>query len=85
MCRVGPVFILPDYQNQAIGQEVLRRVELEFPGAREWQLDTILEERGNCHLYEKVGYVRTGQVEQLKEVMHIVYYRKDGSLSTGSS
>lgn len=39
-------------------------------------LDTIHEESGNCHLYEKLGYVRTGQTEQLMENMTLVYYEK---------
>ena len=31
------------------------------PSAEE--MDTILQEKGNLHLYEKMGYHRTGKVE----------------------
>lgn len=30
-------------------------------GATGWELSTILQEQGNCHLYEKMGYHRTGR------------------------
>jgi hypothetical protein len=39
-------------------------------------LDTILQEKGNCHLYEKIGYKKTGKIEKINERMDIVYYEK---------
>jgi hypothetical protein len=41
-----------------------------------WELNTILEETGNCRLYEKLGYRRTGEYERINERMTLVYYRK---------
>ncbi|MDE5858832.1 MAG: N-acetyltransferase, partial [Oscillospiraceae bacterium] len=41
-----------------------------------WELDTILQERGNCYLYEKMGYRQTGQTKIINERMTIVYYEK---------
>ena len=29
-------------------------LEQIYSDANEWELDTILQEQGNCHLYEKV-------------------------------
>ena len=37
----------------------------------------ILEEKGNLHLYEKLGYHRTGKIEKINERMDIVFYEKD--------
>lgn len=31
-----------------------------YPNTIEWRLDTIKQETGNCHLYEKCGFVRVG-------------------------
>lgn len=39
-------------------------------------IDTILQEKGNLHLYEKMGYVQTGKVEHINEKMDIVFYEK---------
>jgi len=39
-------------------------------------LDTILEEAGNCHLYEKIGYMKTGKTEVINEKMTLVFYEK---------
>lgn len=47
------------------------------PGNENWELDTILQEKGNCHLYEKLGYKKTGIIENINERMDIVYYEKD--------
>ena len=41
------------------------------------KLDTILQEKGNCCLYEKLGYHQTGKTEQINDKMTIVYYEKD--------
>jgi len=39
-------------------------------------LDTILQEKSNCYLYEKIGYKKTGQIEKINENMDIIYYEK---------
>lgn len=36
----------------------------------------ILQEAGNCHLYEKMGYRRTGEEHIVNESMTIVSYEK---------
>lgn len=75
--RVGPVFVLPQHQNQGISQRAFHMVENLYPEARTWELDTILEEKRNCHLYVKLGYVQTGQREVLNERLTLVSYRKE--------
>ena len=39
-------------------------------------LDTIQEEAGNCHLYEKIGYKKSGRTEVINERMTLVFYEK---------
>ena len=38
---------------------------------------SILQEKGNCYLYEKMGYHRTGKIEKINEQMDIVFYEKN--------
>ena len=37
----------------------------------------ILEEKGNLHLYEKLGYHQTGKIDKISDCMDIVFYEKD--------
>lgn len=49
-------FFMPPYRNKGIAQKTI----LEVERIHDWELVTILQEAGNCHLYEKMGYHRTG-------------------------
>ncbi len=73
--RISPLFILPKYWNRGLAQQAILAVE-EIHGNTGWELDTILQEKGNCHLYEKMGYRATGKQEQINEKMTLVFYEK---------
>lgn len=60
--RISPIFILPEYRNQGIAQNAILCAE-ERHGRYGWELETILQEKGNCYLYEKLGYRATGKVK----------------------
>ena len=74
--RIAPIWIMPTYRNQGLAQLAMRVVERIY-GSHHWQLDTILQEQGNIYLYKKLGYKRTGVIENIKDGMDIVYFRKD--------
>ena len=74
--RVSPIFVLPEYQRNGIAQIVLRMAEQIYSDAKVWELDTILQEKGNCHLYEKIGYKQTGKMKPINDKMTIVFYEK---------
>ena len=74
-CRISPLYVIPERQRQGIAQEAMQRLESMYPGVT-WELNTILQETGNCRLYEKLGFRRTGETEQINERMTLVYYRK---------
>ena len=74
--RIAPIWIIPAYRNQGLAQLAMREVEKIY-GAHHWQLDTILQEQGNIYLYEKLGYRRTGEIDNVKDGMDIVYFYKD--------
>lgn len=75
--RISPLFVLPEYQNRGIGYNVLLKVFDMYKQADMWRLSTIKEEKANCHLYEKCGFVRTGNEEKINKDMTIVYYEKE--------
>ncbi|WP_337100087.1 GNAT family N-acetyltransferase [Paenibacillus sp. YIM B09110] len=74
--RVSPIFILPDYQGKGIAQKVFSIIEETYNDARLWELDTFVQEQGNCYLYEKLGYQKTGELKQINDKMTIVFYEK---------
>lgn len=74
--RISPLFILPEYRNRGYAQAAILAAE-QIHGAEHWALSTILQETGNCYLYEKMGYHRTGRTDNVNERMTLVYYEKD--------
>lgn len=76
ICRISPMFILPEYQGKGYAQQAIKCVESLYPQARAWMLDTIKEEAKLCYLYEKLGYRATGEEKVIQEHMTIVYYTK---------
>lgn len=73
---ISPLFILWEYQNRGLAQRAVREAE-RLHGEHRWRLDTILEEPGNCHLYEKLGYRRVGAPQRVRPNMTIVDYEKE--------
>ena len=73
---ISPLFILAEHQNKGYAQRAIREVE-RLHGEHRWRLDTILEEPGNCHLYEKLGYRRVGKPQPVRPNMTIIDYEKE--------
>ena len=74
--RISPVFVMQEYRNKGLAQKAMILAE-EIHGCSHWELDTILQEKGNCYLYEKMGYHRTGRTEVINDKMTLVFYKKD--------
>ena len=74
--RISPIFIMPEFRNKGYAQQAIKEAE-RIHGKQHWKLDTILQEKGNCYLYEKLGYHQTGKTEQINDKMTIVFYEKD--------
>ena len=77
LCKLKQIFILPKYQDRGYAKEAISLVESFYPGALRWELETILQEEKLCHLYETMGYMKTGRIDKIKEGMDLVYYAKD--------
>ncbi|MCR4584944.1 MAG: GNAT family N-acetyltransferase [Lachnospiraceae bacterium] len=73
---ISPLFVLPEFQNRGIGYTAIQKAFELLPEVSCWKLDTILQEPANCHLYEKCGFVRTGQEEVVNDKMTLVFYEK---------
>ena len=73
--RISPLFILPEYRNKGIAQSVIKICE-EIHGNTNWELSTILEEKGNCYLYEKLGYHSTGKIQVINDRLTLIFYHK---------
>ena len=74
--RISPLWIMAEYRGKGYAQQAITAVE-ELYGEDNWSLDTILQEEGNCYLYEKMGYHRTGKIEHINDKMDIVFYEKN--------
>lgn len=73
--RITPIFIMPEHRGNGYAQAAIRAVEA-IHGASGWELDTVLQEAGNCRLYEKMGYVKTDKTQRINDNMTLVFYEK---------
>ncbi|WP_242838229.1 GNAT family N-acetyltransferase [Butyrivibrio proteoclasticus] len=74
--RISPIWIMHEFRNKGYAQQAIQEVEKLY-GDDNWSLDTILQEKGNIHIYEKLGYKRTGKIERISYLMDIVYFEKN--------
>jgi hypothetical protein len=73
--RISPVFIMKEFRGKSFAQQAICAVE-KLHGCENWSLGTIMQEPRNCHLYEKMGYHKTGETEVINERMTIIGYKK---------
>ena len=74
--RISPVWIMPEHRNKGYAQAAITAAE-QIYGSSHWCLVTILQEAGNLHLYEKMGYHQTGRIDRINDRMDIVCFEKD--------
>lgn len=74
--RISPIFIMKEFRGRGYAQQTIQLAE-EIHGNSNWELDTILQEEGNCHLYEKLGYRQTGETKVVNERMTLAFYHKE--------
>lgn len=74
---IGPIFVDPTFQGKGIAQQAMKKAENLFRDVSIWKLSTLLEEQGNCYLYEKVGYVRVASCVPINDKATLIYYEKN--------
>lgn len=70
------IFVLKKFRNIGIAQQAIVLAEAVYPDCKRWRLDTIKEEKRNCHLYEKLGYTPSGAEHKINKRMTIMDYGK---------
>jgi hypothetical protein len=73
---LGPIFIDPDFQNQKIAQKAMKIIEDLYLSTDFFELSTPAQEKGNVHLYEKMGYVIYGESKKINDLLDIISLRK---------
>lgn len=73
---LGPIFIDPSFQNQKIAQEAMKIIESLYPTTDFFELSTPAQEKGNVHLYEKMGYVIYGESKRINDLLDVISLRK---------
>lgn len=73
--RISPLFILPEYRNNGYAQSAILQAE-KIHGEYGWELDTIMQEPTNCHLYEKAGYKKSDKIIKVNSLMSLVVFKK---------
>jgi ribosomal protein S18 acetylase RimI-like enzyme len=73
---LGTVFLDPEYQNVGIGTKVMEYIHDTFP-AKRWVLDTPEWHTRNHHFYEKLGYQKIGEQEELHAGFTLRIYQKN--------
>lgn len=74
--KLARLFVLKEFQNRGVAQQAIRVAENLFPSNKRWWLNTIKEEKNNCHLYEKMGYIPIGNEKKINKRMTIIEYEK---------
>ena len=71
--HLDKIYLHPDYHNRGIGAQAMHFIEERYPSTK-WTLDTPLYAVRNHHFYEKLGYVRVGEIEA--DSITLVSYEK---------
>jgi ribosomal protein S18 acetylase RimI-like enzyme len=74
-CYIGRLIVHPDFQNQGLGTELMKKIEEVFKGARRFELFTGHKSEKNLYLYQKLGYKIFKKVKAHGR-LNIVYLEK---------
>ena len=74
--RISPLWIMPEHRNKGYAGQAIQAVEA-IHGSGHWCLETILQEEGCLHLYEKHSYHPTGRIHRVNDRMDLACYEKD--------
>lgn len=67
--------IVPEYQNYGIGTRAIEFIEQTYPASK-WTLDTPAYAIRNQHFYEKFGYVKVGENQEVGGLLLFAYEKR---------
>lgn len=73
-CHLDCLCIIPQYENQGIGQKAVEFIESQFPNATSWYLETPSDKKRNHYFYIKCGYEITD--EKMEGNVKVVIFSK---------
>jgi len=76
ICRVSKVMVHPDHQGMGIGRMLMASIEKEFD-VPVFELRTGHLDERTISLYERLGYILTGEKEQISNALWFVRMRKE--------
>lgn len=76
MVHINNFYILKKYQNRGIGQTALINIHNKYSDCKRWHLFTIKQDKRNCYLYEKLGYISSGVEHRINKRMMLIEYEK---------
>jgi len=74
--EIGRIYIHPEFQNKGLGTEVLSLLERRNPGIKKWTLNTPAWAVRNQHFYEKLGYIKVGELTT-ENGLGLILYEKN--------
>jgi len=75
--EIASIFLDPQQQHKGYGKEVMLMIEKLYPKVSRWKLDTPAESHGLHRVYESLGYLKTGEMEDKKSGMKGIIYEKN--------
>lgn len=70
--------VIPEYENNGLGQKAVAYMEQQFPLAKKWSLETPKDKTRNVAFYEKCGYFIEGEIMEENTRLVILVKHKEG-------
>ncbi|MBR3644165.1 MAG: hypothetical protein IKN57_11725 [Parasporobacterium sp.] len=73
--RISPVWIMREHRNKGYARQAVLEGEKKYRAGNR-RPETVFQEKGDLHSYEKPGFHRTGRIEKTNRRMDTVIYEK---------
>lgn len=74
-CYIGRLIVHPNFENQGIGKQLMKKIENCFNTSERFELFTGTKSKKNILFYQKLGY-HIQKYEKLNDVVEFVYMEK---------
>ena len=80
ICKIGRLFVKPEYQGLGIGRKLLNTIEEENNSVEKYELFTGKESTRNIAFYTQLGYTIVGE-QRLTEKTYIIIMEKKNRIA----